>query len=151
YHAYASNGSAVRRMCTRTMAEAPGGGRPVTAESSAVWLHQSVNDGLFVWMRGLTGPTVVGYEPATATLKTYTNVNLSDPHVDRDGRYIGLSMYTPSNGLVVWDWQTNSVLWPAPGDTGIPFAHTARLRRRRIGGGRHKDVHLEVTAYQPVV
>ena len=130
YYAYVSGGATIRRIDIRTMAEAPGNGWPVTGESSAMWLHQSENDGLFVWMRGANGSTVVGYEPATGTRKTFTDPNLNEPRIDRAGRYIGLSMNTPLNGLVVWDWQANAVLWRSPGDPGIPFAHNASLRRR---------------------
>jgi hypothetical protein len=130
YYAYVSSGTVIRRFDIRTMAEAPGNGWPVTGETSAMWLHQSENDGLFVWMRGANGSTVVGYQPSTGTRKTYTNPNLNEPRIDRAGRYVGLSMNTPLNGLVVWDWQTNTVPWTSPGDPGIPFAHNASLRRR---------------------
>ncbi|MBI2468899.1 MAG: hypothetical protein HYV62_13990 [Candidatus Rokubacteria bacterium] len=130
YYAYASDGSTIRRLDIRTMTEAPGNGWP-KSDPSAMWLHQSENDGLFVWMRGASGDTVVGYEPATGTLKTYTNANLNEPRVDRAGRYIGITMNTPQNGLVVWDWNTNSVAWTADGT--VPFAHVASLRRRWTG------------------
>lgn len=130
YYAYVSNGSTIRRVDMRTMAEAPGGGWPVTGETSAMWLHQSENDSFFTWMRGSGGSTIVGYEPTTSTKKTYTNSGLNEPRIDRAGRYVGVCMTSPYNGLVVWDWLTNSVLWTTPGDPGIPFAHNASLRRR---------------------
>lgn len=130
YYGYVSSGSTIRRFDIRTMVEVPGNGWPVTGETSAMWIHQSENDGLFVWMRGANGDTVVGYEPSTATRKTYTNTNLNEPRIDRAGRYVALSMGTPLNGLVVWDWQANTVLWSTTGDPGIPFAHNASLRRR---------------------
>src|SRR6266704_79174 len=63
WYAYVSNGSALRRLDIRTMTESAGDGWPVANEPEAVWLQQSENDGLFVWMRGQSGPTVVGYEP----------------------------------------------------------------------------------------
>ena len=143
--------------------EAPGNGWPKTDTGAAncvpgdpknpryecpVWLHQSEFDGLFTWMRGATGSTVVGYEPATGTLKTYTERRpitealLNEPRIDRAGRYVGIDMNTPTNGLVVWDWQTggencdfqtpNCVLWSTTGDPGIPFGHNASLRRRWV-------------------
>ena len=129
WYAYVSNGTTIRRFDIRTMTEATGGGWPVT-DASAMWLHQSENDALFVWMRGSSGTTVVGYEPSTGTLKTYTNAGLNEPRVDRAGRYVGISMTSPPNGLVVWDWQGNAVAWSTPGDPGPPFAHNASLRRR---------------------
>jgi len=98
YYAYVSSGSVIRRFDIRTMTEAPGNGWPVTGESSAMWLHQSENDGFFVWMRGANGSTIVGYEPSTGTLKTYTNANLNEPRIDRAGRYVGISM--TGNGLM---------------------------------------------------
>lgn len=130
YYAYVSGGSTIRRIDIRSMTEAPGGGWPVTGETSAMWLHQSENDSFFTWMRGSNGSTVVGYQPATGTRKTYTNAGLNEPRIDRAGRYVGISMTSPYNGLVVWDWLTNSVLWTTSGDPGIPFAHNASLRRR---------------------
>ncbi|HMC72056.1 MAG TPA: Ig-like domain-containing protein, partial [Mycobacteriales bacterium] len=57
WYAYVSNGSSVRRLDVRTMTEAPGDGWPVANEPEAVWLQQSERDGLFVWMRGQSGPT----------------------------------------------------------------------------------------------
>ena len=127
YYAYVSNGSSIVRFDLRTMAAAPGGGWPQT-ESGAVWLHQSENDGMFVWMRGANGSTMVAFEPSTGTRKTYTNPNMNEPRIDRAGRYVGLSMNTPRNGLLVWDWQTSSVVWSTDGV--VPFAHNASLRRR---------------------
>ncbi|MBI2116975.1 MAG: hypothetical protein HYT85_18110 [candidate division NC10 bacterium] len=131
YYAYVSNGASIIRFDIRTMTQADGDGWPIT-DSNATWLHQSENDGFFTWMRGVNGPTVVGYEPSTRTLKTYTNSGVNEPRIDRAGRYIGLSMTTPPNGLVVWDWQTNTVPWSTSGDPGIPFAHNASLRDRWV-------------------
>src|SRR5207244_4121231 len=87
-------------------------------------------------------------EPATGTLKTYTERRpitealLNEPRIDRAGRYVGIDMDKPTNGLVVWDWQTggencdfqtpNCVLWSTTGDPGIPFGHNASLRRRWV-------------------
>src|SRR5690242_21113495 len=62
WYAYVSNGSSVLRMDIRTMTEADGSGWPVNNEQTAVWLQQSESDALFAWMRGASGPTVVGYE-----------------------------------------------------------------------------------------
>src|SRR5712691_7518823 len=133
YYAYVANGypvTTIRRFDIRTMTEVPGNGWPVLNEDQACWLHQSANDAFFVWMRGTNGSTVVGYEPATGTLKTYTNSNLNEPRIDRAGRYVGISMNTPQNGLVVWDCLLNSVTWTTDGT--IPFAHNASLKRRWI-------------------
>jgi WD40-like Beta Propeller Repeat len=134
YYAYVSNGTAIRRFDLRTMAEAPGDGWPL-AERGATWLHQSENDGFFVWMRGANADTVVGYEPGTGTRKTYAHAGLNEPRIDRAGRYVGLSMDSPSNGLLVWDWSANAVLWGTGGDpAGAPqFAHVASLKHRWLG------------------
>ncbi len=129
YYAFVSDGNAVRRFDIRTMTEAPGDGWPVN-DAQAMWLHQSENDGLFVWMLGATGSTIVGYQPGTATRKTYTNGAMNEPRIDRAGRYVGISMDTPANGLVVWDFDTGAVAWSTSGDPGIPFAHCASLRDR---------------------
>lgn len=120
YYAYVSNGASIIRFDIRTMAEADGDGWPVV-DANAVWLHQSENDGLFTWMRGRPGTVAVGYEPSTGTMKTYTNADLNQTRIDRAGRYIGLSVTLPAHGLVIWDWQTNTVLSTSPGDPGIPF------------------------------
>jgi hypothetical protein len=132
YYAYASNGASIVRFDLRKMAEAPGSGWP-QAEANAVWLHQSENDGMFVWMRGAKGSTMAAFEPATNTKKTYTDASMNEPRIDRAGRYVGLSMNSPPNGLSVWDWNTSSIFWSAPGDPGVPFAHVASLRRRWMG------------------
>jgi len=131
YYAYVSDGTTIRRIDIRTLVEVPGGGWP-QSEPSAVWMHQSESDGLFVWMRGATGSTMVAFEPSTNTKKTYTNAGMNEPRIDRAGRYVALSMTTPLNGLIVWDWNTASVVWTTPGDPGIPFAHNASLRRRWV-------------------
>src|SRR5256886_14275838 len=89
WYAYVSNGSSVRRLDIRTMTEAAGDGWPVANEPEAVWLQQSEHDGLFAWMRGQIGPTVVGYEPAPGTLKTFTDSGIDEPRIDRAGRYVG--------------------------------------------------------------
>ncbi len=125
----------IRRIDIRTMSEAPGGGWPITDIGSGAyawptWLHQAENDSFFTWMLGAAGDTVVGYEPSTGTRKTYTDANLNEPRIDRAGRYVGVSMNTPQNGLVVWDWLTNSVVWTTTGV--IPFAHNASLRDRWV-------------------
>jgi len=131
YYGYVSNGASIHRFDIRTMAEAPGAGWPLT-EANAMWMHQSENDALFTWMRGTNGPTIVGYEPATGTLKTYTNTNINEPRIDRAGRYIGASLN--SNGMVMWDWLTNTIVWTLPGgSTGLPFAHIASLRDLWVG------------------
>jgi hypothetical protein len=129
YYAFVSDATAVRRIDIRTMTEAPGDGWPV-ADSEAMWLHQSENDGLFVWMLGSTGSTVVGYQPSTGTRKTYSDPSINEPRIDRGGQYIGLCMNSPANGLTVWDWSNNVVAWSTAGDPGIPFAHNASLHHR---------------------
>jgi concanavalin A-like lectin/glucanase superfamily protein/Big-like domain-containing protein/purple acid phosphatase-like protein len=149
YYAYVSSGSTIRRFDIRTMTEAPGNGWPVTGETSAMWLQQSENDAFFVWMRGANGTTVVGFEPATDTRKTYTNSGLNEPRIDRAGRYVGLSMESPHNGLVVWDWLTNSVAWSTPGDPGIPFSHNASLRRRWVSVDWNMSYPPDYTLFTP--
>src|SRR5438046_1012384 len=129
YYAYVSNCSAIIRFDIRTMTEAPGNGWPIS-ETNACWLQQSENDGLFTWLRGQSGPTVAAFEPATNTLKTYTNSGVNEPRIDRAGRYIGLSMNSPPEALFVWDFTTSSIIWQTSGDPGIPFSHNASLRRR---------------------
>jgi concanavalin A-like lectin/glucanase superfamily protein/Big-like domain-containing protein len=148
YYAYVATASAVRRFDIRTMTEAPGNGWPVN-ESNAAWLHQSEDDGFFVWMRGASGSTVVGYEPGTGTLRTYTNANLNEPRVDRAGRYVGISMSSPSGGLVVWDWLTNTVTWTTNGT--VPFAHNASLRRRWLNIDWGQSWPSEFTMFTPDV
>ncbi|PYQ06138.1 MAG: hypothetical protein DMF83_13015 [Acidobacteria bacterium] len=134
YYAYVAGGTTIRRFDIRSMNEAPGNGWPVT-DSSPTWLHQSERDGFFVWLRGANGDTIVGYEPSTGTKKTYTNADLNEPRVDRAGRYVGVSMNKPPNGLIVWDWLTNSVLWSTGGDPARApqFAHVASLKDRWMG------------------
>ena len=131
YYAYVSDGTGVRRFDIRTLSEVPGDGWPVM-DADATWLHQSENDGFFVWMLGSNGSTVVGYEPSTGTRKTYTNPDINEPRIDRAGRYVGLSMNNPHNGLLVWDWVDDAITWGTSGDPGIPFAHNASLRRRWV-------------------
>ncbi len=147
YYAYVSNGSTIRRFDIRTMTEAPGGGWPVTGETSAMWLHQSENDAFFIWMRGANGSTIVGYEPARARRRpTRTPASTSLGSTARAATS-GVSMSSPYNGLVVWDWQTNSVLWTTPGDPGIPFAHNASLRRRWMTVDWNMSYPLDFTMF----
>lgn len=128
----------IRRFNFVTMTEAPGGGWPrqdaiASSGEWPIWLQQTENDAFFCWMRGPNGNTVVGYDPSTATLKARTVPGCNEPHLDRAGRYIGVSMTTPPNGMTVWDWQTDTITWTLPGDPGLPFAHMAVLRRRWVG------------------
>ena len=138
YYMYVSDGPTVHRVDLRTMTEATGGGWPVTGETDAIWLHQSENDTFFTWMRGANGSTVVGYEPATSTLKTYTNAGLNEPRIDRDGsnRSVCISMSTPQNQALFWDWRNNVITWSsptAPYGGEPPVAHQASLRGYWIG------------------
>ena len=147
YYAYVSRGSTIYRFDIRTMTEAPGNGWPVTGETSAMWLHQSENDGMFVWMRGANGDTMVAYEPATGVKKTYTNANMNEPRIDRAGRYVGLSL--TGNGILIWDWNTNGVVWSAGGT--IPFAHQASLKRRWYGVNWNITFPAQFTRFYPDV
>ncbi len=132
YYAYVSNGVSIVRFDIRTMQSASGNGWPLN-ESSAMWLHQSKEDGLFTWMRGANGPTAVGYKPSTGILKTQSHVDLNEPRIDRDGRYIGFSLGSPNqNKAVIWDWESNNIAWSG-GGIPFPFAHQASLRGRWIG------------------
>ena len=136
YYAYTATMGGIRRFDVRTMTEVPGNGWPLLAETNASWLHQSANDAFFVWMRGVRSTPVVGYEPATGTLKTFagTGYNMIQPRVDRAGRYVGITLDAPNvNGAIFWDWLANSVVWVHPGDPTAPFAHIASLKRRWLG------------------
>src|SRR5438874_3650475 len=79
HYAYVGGIQGIRRFDLRTMTEAPGDGWPQLDETNAVWLHQSEYDGFFVWMRGSSGGFMVGYEPATGTLKTHLEPNADEP------------------------------------------------------------------------
>ncbi len=148
YYAWVSDGSMIRRIDIRTLAEAPGGGWPQIAPG-ATWLHQSENDGLFVWMLGALGTTMVAFEPATNTMQSYTNLGMNEPRIDRAGRYVGITMNVPLNGLIVWDWETGEIAWTAPGDPGIPFAHVASLRRRWVSVDWNQDYPPDYTLFLP--
>ncbi|PYP49403.1 MAG: hypothetical protein DMD45_14605 [Gemmatimonadetes bacterium] len=150
WYAYVSNGSSVRRLDVRTMTEAPGDGWPVANEPEAVWLQQSERDGLFVWMRGQSGPTVVGYEPATGTLKTYSDSGIDEPRIDRAGRYVGLTMARPSEALYLWDWSADSIVWRTGGDPGIPFIHVASLADRWYGVDWNLAPPYQYVVFDPV-
>jgi chitodextrinase len=138
YYMYVSDGTTIHRIDLRTMTEAPGGGWPVTGETNAMWLHQNENDTFFTWMRGASGSTIVGYEPATGIKKTYTNANLNEPRIDRDAsnRFVCISMTIPQNQALFWDWQNNVITWSSPtlsygGEP--PVAHQASMRGYWIG------------------
>ena len=138
YYMYVSQGATIRRIDLRTMTEAPGGGWPVTGETDAMWLHQSENDAFFTWMRGANGSTVVGYEPASGIRKTYTNSGLNEPRIDRDAnnRFICITMGTPQNQAIFWDWQNNVIAWSSPAVSyggEPPVAHQASMRGYWIG------------------
>jgi len=150
WYAYVSNGSAVRRLDIRTMTEAPGDGWPVVNEPEAVWLQQSENDGLFAWMRGQSGPTVVGYEPATGTLRTYSDSGIDEPRIDRAGRYVGLTMARPAEALYLWDWSADSIVWRTGGDPGIPFIHVASLADRWYGVDWNMAPPYQYVVFDPV-
>jgi len=150
WYAYVSNGSSVLRMDIRTMTEADGSGWPVNNEQTAVWLQQSENDALFAWMRGASGPTVVGYEPGTGTLKTYTNAGIDEPRIDRAGRYIGLTMATPAEALYLWDWVQDTIVLKTTGDPDIPFIHVASLRDRWFGVDWNLSQPYQYVVFDPV-
>ena len=150
WYAYVSNGSAVRRLDIRTMTEAAGDGWPVAGEPEAVWLQQSEHDSLFVWMRGQSGPTVVGYEPATGTLKTFTDSGIDEPRIDRAGRYVGLTMARPAEALYLWDWSADSIVWRTSGDPGIPFIHVASLAHRWYGVDWNQAPPYQYVVFDPV-
>lgn len=139
YYAYvASSTGVIRRFDIRTMLEVTGNGWPIQDHGGGqydfpTWLHQSENDGLFVWMLGTSGSVITGYQPSTGAKKTYTNSGLNEPRLEKGGRYVGVSMTAPANGLVVWDWVANAVVLTTPGDPGPPFAHVASLRGSWFG------------------
>src|SRR5437867_1170872 len=140
YYMFVSSGATIRRVDVRTMTEAPGAGWPVTGETDATWLHQGENDAFFTWMRGANGSTVVGYEPATGTKKTYSNGGLNEPRIDRDAsnRFVCISMSDPQNQALFWDWRNNvitwsSPLWPGTASGEPPVAHQASMRGYWVG------------------
>ena len=134
YYAYVSNCSSVQRIDIRTMTAAPGNGWPVNNETEAVWLQQSENDAFFTWMRGPSGPVVVGYEPSTGTLKTQMVSNVDQPQINRNGsvRQVAINT-TPQEGLLLWDFTQNAIICTASGDPGPQFNHMAALRDRWMG------------------
>lgn len=134
YYAYVSNCSSVQRIDIRTMTAAPGDGWPVNNETEAVWLQQSENDAFFTWMRGQSGPVIVGYEPSSGTLKTQTVSNVDQPEINRNGtvRQVAINT-TPQEGLLLWDFTQNAIICTAPGDPGPQFNHMAALRDRWMG------------------
>src|SRR5438445_10780093 len=74
---------------------------------------------------------MTAYEPSTGTKKTATFATGHQVQVDKGGRYIFWSL--DGNAGVIWDFTSGpngATLWNVPGDPGIPFAHTAMLRRR---------------------
>jgi hypothetical protein len=146
YYAYVGSGSLVRRIDIRTMTEAPGNGWPVTGQAGATWLHQSENDGLFVWMRGGQRPTLVAFEPGTGTTKTYAHAGLDAPRIDRAGRYVGL---LAGHALAVWDWNTGEVTWSTAADPDISVTHAASLKRRWLASGPSGGAASDVVVIAP--
>ncbi len=142
YYAYVSNGTSVRRLDIRTMTEASGNGWPVLNESAAVWLQQSENDAFFTWMRGQSGPVVVGYEPSTGTLKTQAVSNVDQPQINRNAsvRQVAINT-TPQEGLLLWDFTQNTIICTAAGDPGPQFNHMAALRDRWMGMNWNSSAH----------
>ena len=140
YYAYVATNSGIRRIDIRgtpadptTPIEAPGDGWPLLDETNAIWLHQSENDGLFVWMRGSNGPTIVGYEPSTGTRKTRSESGTDEPRIDRGGRYVQIAY--GNNTVSVWDFQTDTLKgsWGmGQGGSDSEWGHAASLRRRAM-------------------
>lgn len=133
YYAYALSGSQLVRIDTRTMTLAPGSGFPVANAGGGGWLQNSENDAAFAWM---TGDKVTHYfEPATGRNVTYSNAAVNEPRLSRSGRYIGLSMDSPDNGLVMLDASTTPVttVYTLRGYPDLPFGHNASLKDLWIG------------------
>src|SRR5262249_38711326 len=86
---------------------------------------------------------------ASGTKKTYTNHDLNEPRIDRAGRYVGISMNAPPNGLFVWDWMSDTIAWTTDGV--IPFAHNASLRRRWMSMDWNLSFPGEFTMFIPDV
>jgi hypothetical protein len=86
--------------------------------------------------RGHDGGLRAGHEHQ----KTYTNAGMNEPRIDRAGRYVGLSINSPLNGLTVWDWNSGTAVWSTPGDPGNPLRPQrepqARLGERRLEPSR---------------
>jgi hypothetical protein len=103
---------------------------------------------------------VVGYEPSTGIKKTYSNVNLNEPRIDRGGRYIGIAMNAPDGSLYVWDWAMDTITWTTIGSTGnaanppgspgaVSYAHTGSLRRRFMGMQWNDSYPNEFAVWSP--
>jgi len=133
YYAYVSNGTSVRRLDIRTMTEAQGNGWPVLNESEAVWLQQSENDAFFTWMRGQSGPVIVGYEPSTGTLKTQTISNVDQPQINRNAGVRQVALNNSNEAMLLWDFTQNRIICTTSGDPGPQFNHMAALRDRWMG------------------
>lgn len=128
YYAYVLNRGTLRRLDIRTMTEAPGGGFPLPGAGDGGWLHQSANDGEFVWKEG-SGP-IHWYVPATGQHRKVSLGAVNEPRMSRSGRYVGMSMDSPQNGHLMWDAQSNTQYSL---DGSIPFAHQATLSNFWVG------------------
>jgi len=148
YYGYVGNGTSVVRLDIRTMTEAPGVvGLSSTNRPSSGYTRAKTTV-LFTWMRGPSGPTVVGYEPSTQTLKTYTNAGIDEPRMERAGRYIGLAMTNPSEALYLWDWRADSIVWTT---TAHPGMRSSTWRACETAGTRSTGVNppLSVRRVRP--
>jgi DNA-binding beta-propeller fold protein YncE len=138
FYAYVGNASnSVERINIQTMTVAPGNGWPRANETQVAWLHQSENDVFFTWMRGQSGPVVVGYEPSSGTLKTKTIPNVDQPQINRNSsvRQVAINTTTAPpgvEGLILWDFTQDVEKCTANG-TGAQFNHMGALRNRWIG------------------
>jgi hypothetical protein len=139
------------------------GVNPIYSDSAhttgILWLHQSKKDERFVWMyenidvpkTASSQTTIVGYTPLNGAHRTYSEnyvysvlyqawlPTINEPRIDRDGRYIGLSMNDANKGKFLdWDRDPGNVTFTTPPsewqtDGVIPFAHIASLRGRWVG------------------
>src|SRR5207244_3650576 len=136
WYAYVSNGTSVRRIDIRTMTEAPGKGWPVIDESVAVWLQQSENDGLFAWMRGASGPTVVGYEAGTGWTGTCRSRTSTSSSIRWHGRSC-TSAARPTRATSTATG-TGSSIPPIPTTNGHCSVISRASRPREAAGSRRE-------------
>jgi hypothetical protein len=152
FYAYVARPEGIYRIDIRDLSRQDGDGWPVYT-SQPVWIHQSMDDGMFTWMTAASH-NVFAYMPAgnanwTSNPKVYTDLpgeSLNEPRIDRGGRYVGISMTTPMNAVRVWDTDTDAV-WQA-GST-VPFAHQAGLRHRWYGEAYNDTAPFQFSKFDP--
>jgi hypothetical protein len=164
YYAYVGNSSGrVDRINIGSMTVDSGDGWPREGETQVAWLHQSENDAFFTWMRGQSGPVVVGYEPSSRLLRTLntdtlltTPDSVDQPQINRDGSVRQVAINTKhTEKLILWDFTQDVKKCTADG-TAAQFNHMGALRDLWLGinwkTSRPHDYHVYDTncVYQRV-